>query len=329
MFNESNPKLSIVIVSYNTKDLLLQCLSSVSEQTVETDFEIIVVDNDSKDQSVMEVSAKFPQVKVIANKRNLGFPKANNQGLRLMKGKYALLLNPDTVILDKALDKMVSFMEHRKRAGILGCRILNGDGSLQRAAFPPPSLWTSITSQLNLERLSAGKGSRYYGRHLERLFPANLTNCYYDSRYKTARRAFRVGWVSGACLLIRRSTVEDIGFMDENLFLFGEDADWCCRARQKGWGVMTLPEAQIIHFGGMSTSGALSISIGSGQHSRFYFAKKHFGLVSVFVLKCMSLIGLLAKYVIINLKPGIKKQERESRLKGYREGFRIIFSKIK
>jgi hypothetical protein len=316
-------------VNYNTKRFLLECISSVFEQTSEVDFEIFVVDNNSTDGSVNEVKARFPRIKIIENQNNLGFPKANNQALKLMKGKYALLLNPDTLILDKALSKMVNFMEHNKSTGMLGCRILNGDGSLQRAAFPPPSLWTSITSKLNIERLSPGKGSRYYHRHLERLFPANLTNCYYDSKYRTARGSFRVGWVSGACLLIRRSSIEDIGFMDENLFLFGEDADWCCRAKEKGWGVMTLPEAQIIHFGGMSTSGALSISIESGHHSRLYFAKKHFGPISVVILKCITFLALLAKYAIIRLKPGIKRQERRSRLKGYRKGFRIIFGRIK
>jgi N-acetylglucosaminyl-diphospho-decaprenol L-rhamnosyltransferase len=329
MYSESNPKLSIVIVNYNTKNLLLQCLSSVFRETVETDFEIIVVDNNSRDNSATEVKAKFPHIKVIANQTNLGFARANNQALRLMRGQYGLLLNPDTVVLDNALDKMVKFMEDHKLTGVLGCRILSDHGTLQRAAYPPPSLWISITSMLSVGRLAPGRADQYYRRHLERLFPAHLTNRYYDRKCKIAQRPFRVGWVSGACLLIRRSAVEDIGFMDENLFLFGEDADWCCRARQKGWGIMTLPEAQITHFGGMSTSDALSISIGAGQHSRLYFAKKHFGPASVFILKCLSFIALLAKYVIIRLKPGVKSEERRSRLKGYRRGFRIIFGRIK
>ena len=329
MLNTSDPKLSIIIVSYNTKDLLIQCLSSIFEQTVDLDFEIIVVDNNSTDESVMEVKVKFPQVKVIVNEINLGFAKASNHGLRLMKGKYALLLNPDTVVLDNALDKMVKFMEGHKRTGILGCRIFNGDGSLQRAAFPPPSLWTSIASSLNLGRLLPSGASRYYRYHLERLFPPHLTNCYYDHIYKTIQKPFRVGWVSGACLLIRRSTIKDVGFLDENLFLFGEDADWCCRTRKKNWGVTLFPDAQIIHFGGMSTSGSLSISIGSSHYSRLYFAKKHFGHSAVFILKCISLLELLAKTMIIKVKPGIANEERKSRLNGYRESFEIVFTKVK
>jgi GT2 family glycosyltransferase len=329
MRNSSNPELSIIIVSYNTRDLLVQCLSSVLEQTVGTDFEIIVVDNDSCDGSVNEVKSRFPRIKVLVNERNLGFSKANNLALKRARGMYALLLNPDTVVLDNALDKMVEFMRNHPGTGIIGCHILNDDGTLQRAAFPPPSLWTSITSKLNTERLSPGKTSRYYRRHLERLFPSHLTNSYYDKQYEKAKRAFRTGWVSGACLLIRRTTFEDIGLMDENLFLFGEDADWCTRARKRGWRVMLLPQATVVHLGGMSTSGALSISIEAGQFSRLYFAKKHFGLGAVFALRCMALAALLAKYIVIRFKPGIREAERRSRLRGYRRSFKIVLSRIK
>jgi GT2 family glycosyltransferase len=329
MPNESNPRLTIVIVSYNTKDLLLQCLSSIFEQTVETDFEVIVVDNNSMDNSPEEVKARFPLVKLIANEDNVGFAKANNQALRLMKGEYALLLNPDTVVLDNALDEMVRHMESQRDTGVLGCRILSSHGSLQRAAYPPPSLWISLISMLNLERLAPGRADRYYSRHLERFFPPHLTNRYYDEKYRTLQKPFRVGWVSGACLLIRKSTMKDIGLLDENLFLFGEDTDWCCRARQRKWRVMILPQARIIHYGGMSISGSLSVGIGSGQYSRLYFAKKHFGSMAVFILKCVSLAALMVKYAIIKLKPGMNRQERESRLRGYRHGFRIILTKIR
>lgn len=329
MFNESNPKLSIIIVSYNTKDLLLQCLSSVFEQTVETDFEIIVVDNNSKDYSVREVNARFPKIKVIANAINLGYAKANNQALRLIKGEFALLLNPDTMVIDNALDKMVKFMQNNKNMGILGCCLLNANNKLQRAAFPPPSLWISITSKLNIERLSPGKADRYYRHHLERLFPPHLTNSYYDKEYNRAQKAFRAGWVSGACLLIRRATIEDAGLMDENLFLFGEDTDWCTRVRKRKWGIMLLPQARVVHLGGMSTSGALSLSIGASHFSRLYFAKKHFGPVSVFILRCLAFATLLVKHIIVRLNRRIPEAERRSRLEGYREGFKIIFSRIK
>jgi GT2 family glycosyltransferase len=329
MPNQLNPKLSIIIVSYNTKELLIKCLSSVFEQTTRTDFEIIVVDNNSEDDSVTTVKTVFPQVNIITNKTNLGFAVANNKGLRSMKGQYALLLNPDTIVLDNAIDKMVRFMENHQQTGVLGCRILSARGRLQRAAYPPPSLLISITSMLSIKRLAPGRADSYYRHHLERLFPSQMTNTYYDRQYRTAQKAFRAGWVSGACLLIRRTTIEEIGLMDDNLFLFGEDADWCIRARKSGWGVMLLPQATIVHLGGMSTSGALSISIEAGQFSRLYFAKKHFGPGAVFVLRSIALIALITKYVIIRFKRGISEDERRSRLKGYRESLKVILKRIR
>jgi GT2 family glycosyltransferase len=323
------PELSIIIVSYNTKDILTQCLISIYEQTKNLNFEVIVVDNNSTDGTSDEFASKFPQVKLIPNVVNKGFAVASNQGLKVMKGKYGLLLNPDTIVLENVFYKMVKFMEGQKRIGILGCKILNPDGSLQRAVFPPPTLITSITSTLNLGRLLPAGQTRYFNLHLERLFPPNITNCYYDDLYKTATKPFRVGWVSGACLLIRKKTVLDIGYLDENLFLFGEDADWCCRARQKRWGVFLFPEAKIIHYGAMSTSDFLSVSIRSSYQSRLYFAKKHFGPVAVLILRLISLWQLLVKSIIIGMKVNITKQERKYRLHAYKESFKLIFKRVK
>jgi len=322
-------QLSIIIVSYNTKDFLNQCLTSIYKQTQNIEFEVIVVDNNSTDGTKEQVAKRFPKVKLVPNTLNKGFATASNQGLQIMKSDYGLLLNPDTVVLDNAFHKMVEFMKRHKRIGILGCKILNPDGSLQRAAFPPPTLITSITSTLNLGRLLPAGQRHYFNLHLERMFPPSVTNCYYDDLYKTATRPFRVGWVSGACLLIRKEIIEDIGYLDENLFLFGEDADWCCRARQKRWGVFLYPEAKIIHYGAMSTSDFLSIGIRSAYHSRFYFAKKHFGRTAVLILKLISLWQLLIKTIVIAMRFNLNKQERKSRLHGYKESFKHMFRRVK
>jgi GT2 family glycosyltransferase len=322
-------ELSLIIVNYNTKDLLGQCLASIYEQTKKIHFEVIIVDNNSTDGSGELVASKFPQVKLISNAVNKGFASASNEGLKLMKGKYGLLLNPDTVVLDNAFYKMVEFMESHKNIGILGCKILNPDATLQRAAFPRPTLITSVASTLNLGRLLPAGQSRYFNLHLERIFPPNVTNSYYDHLYRTTTKPFRVGWVSGACLLIRKETITDIGYLDENLFLFGEDADWCYRAKQKRWGVFLLPEAKIIHYGAMSTSDFLSIGIRASYQSRLYFAKKHFGPGSVLILKMISLWQLLIKFIIIGMKSHINEEERKSRLHGYRESLKQIFKKVK
>jgi GT2 family glycosyltransferase len=323
------PQLSIIIVSYNSKDLLEQCLLSIYEHTKNLNLEVIIVDNNSIDGTSEEIAYKFPQVKLISNILNKGFAAASNQGLRMMSGEYGLLLNPDTIVLDNAFAKMVEFMESHKRIGIVGCKILNYDGSLQRAAFPPPTLINGITSTLNLGRLLPGGLRHYYRFHLERIFPPKITNCYYDDLYKTATKPFRVGWVSGACLLIRKETIRDMGYLDENLFLFGEEPDWCCRARQKRWGVFLLPEAKIVHYGAMSTSDFVSVSIRSSYQSRLYFARKHFGRIGVLMLRLISLWQLLIKSIIIGMKFNITKQERGARLHGYKESFKYIFKRVK
>jgi GT2 family glycosyltransferase len=327
MFSE----LSIIIVSYNTRDLLTQCLNSIYEHTKNLDFEVLIVDNNSSDGTIEEIANKFPQVKLISNALNKGFAAASNQGLRMMNSEYGLLLNPDTIVLDNAFAKMLEFIKSHTRVGIVGCKILNPDGSLQRAAFPPPTLINSIISTLNLGRLVPEGLRHYYRFHLERMFPTRITNCFYDNLYKTATKPFRVGWVSGACLLIGKKTIQDIGYLDENLFLFGEEPDWCCRARQRNWGIFLLPEAKIVHYGGMSTclDDLLSISIGSSYYSRFYFAKKHFGPIAVLTLKLISFWQLFIKTIIIGMKLDMSRGERKSRLHGYKVSFRYIFRKVK
>jgi len=324
-----NPILSIIIVSYNTKELLIECLSSVYDQTSGVEFEIIMVDNNSQDESVREVQTLFPKVKVIINEANQGFAIANNQALRIMRGEYALLLNPDTVTLDNAFGKMINFMKKHDEVGILCPKIFKPDGSLQRAAYPPPSTMNFILSKLYNERLLSGRLSTFYMRFLDFLLPAKFSNGLYDQLCKTSGEPFKAGWVSGACLMIRREAIEDIGFLDENLFLFCEDRDWCCRAREKGWDVMLLPEARIIHYGGQSTLPNLSRGIPSFYRSQFYFVRKHLGKPTLLVLKFVTFWELLAKILIRGLGFSGSKSQRKSKLYGYMESLKLIFKSSK
>ena len=324
-----NPMLSIIIVNYNTKELLTECLSSVYDQTRGVEFEIIMVDNNSKDGSVPEVQTRFPRVKVIANEINNGFAVANNQALRIMRGEYALLLNPDTVTLDNAFGKMINFMKKHDEVGILCPKIFKPDGSLQRAAFPPPSTMNFILSRLDKEGLLPGRLSSFYIRFLDSLLPAKFSNGFYDQLSRTSRKPFKAGWVSGACLMIRREAIKDIGFLDENLFLFCEDRDWCCRAREKGWKVMLLPEAQIIHYGGQSTLQDLSLGIPSFYRSQFYFVRKHLGKPTLLVLKFVTFWELLAKILVRGLGFSVSKSQRKSKLYGYMESLKLIFKSSK
>ena len=229
-------ELSIIIVSYNTRDILRDCLESVYRNAPESAFEIIVVDNASHDGSVEMITAEFPDVVLIANKENKGFAAANNQGFSVAQGIYWLLLNSDTVVLAEVLQKSLAYMQNRPLTGMLGCKVLNKDRSLQETCFMWPSL-------LNLFIQSSGLG---------RVFPDSLF----------FRRERMHGWkrdserevdaITGCYLLVRAEMVEKIGYLDEDFFFYGEETDWCRRCREAGYRVMFAPVGEIIHLGGAS-----------------------------------------------------------------------------
>lgn len=304
--------LSIIIVNWNTKDFLLDCLESLFRHPPSREFEVIIIDNASTDGSVLLVQQKFPQVKLILNQSNKGFATANNQGLKIMKGNFALLLNPDTIVIEESIDKMIKFMETNERIGILGCKIKNPDGSLQASAFPHPTMFNELISGLR-------SNLHYLGKFISYL--SNRSTSWGD-------RPTPVGWVSGACLMIRKKTIEEIGYMDEKIFLFGEDLDWCLRARKGGWEVFYLPQPFILHFGGQSTKKNLTGKIYSFYYKRFYLTKKYRSGISLLLLKLISIIELLTKSIIINLNKNIETEEKISRLKGYRKSYRLIFKKL-
>jgi len=311
MLNTSNPTLSIIIVNYNTKDLLVQCLSSIFKHLVDLDFQIIVIDNYSQDESVKEVEIRYPKVKLFANTTNKGFAKANNQGLREMGGEFALLLNPDTIVREEAIDKMVEFMKENDDVGILGPKIINPDGSLQASAFSYPTLIDDII----------------LGFHSNLFFTGKFISHYHSRLYHLPDHPFRVDWVSGACLMIRKKTIEDIGLLDERFFLFAEDLDWCLRAKNGGWKVIYFPRACIVHYGGQSTKKNLQIKIWSFYFKRFYFAKKYRGRFSMGFLKFVSFFELLAKIFIVKMKRRMDHHEKKNRLLGYKKSIKLIFQK--
>jgi GT2 family glycosyltransferase len=323
------PRLSIIIVSYNTKELLTKCISSVYDQTRGVEFEIIMVDNNSQDGSEKEIQTRFPQVKMIVNEINKGFAAASNQGLKIMIGEYALLLNPDTIIIDNALAKMINFMQKHDEVGILCPKIFEPNGSLQRAAFPPPSTLQFLLSRMDKKGLFSGRLRIFYRRFIDPLLPAKLSNGYYDQLSRTSGKPFKAGWVSGACLMIRREVIEAIGFLDENLFLFCEDRDWCYRAREKNWDVMLLPEAQIIHYGGQSTQQNLPRGIPLYHRAQFYFVGKHLGRPALLALKFLVFWELLAKIFIRGFDFILSKGRRKSKLYAYMESLRLIFKSSK
>jgi hypothetical protein len=227
----------VIVVNWNVRDLLRECLRSVCEtlRPVEWGWELIVVDNHSSDGSAEMVRDEFPQATLLQNGENLGFAKANNQAFRRCRGELILLLNPDTVVPEHALDRMAGIMKARADAGALGCRLVGPDGSVQRfTGGHPPGI-------LNV--------SAYYLLAQRALPPRLLPSPLFLAREPESDEA--VGWVSGCCMLLRRQALGGAIF-DERFFLYGEDLELCQRLARSGWMVLYTPRVQITHHGGRS-----------------------------------------------------------------------------
>lgn len=235
--------LAVIIVNYNTSALLRDCLRSVFASTGGLKLTVCVVDNASSDDSVAMVQAEFPQVHLIANRDNVGYPAANNQGLRwfgfgsseeMQEGapRFALLLNPDTVLPPDALARMLDFMVAHPKAGVVGPKLVRLDGSLDKAcrrSFPTPA--TSL----------------YHLLKLDRLFPHSSRFARYDLSYLDPDLTTRVDSVVGAFMLVRREAIQAAGLLDEAFFMYGEDLDWAKRITDAGWEVWYYPEVTVLH----------------------------------------------------------------------------------
>ncbi len=224
--------LSIIIVNWNTKTLLIQCLSSIFEKTKGLKIEVIVVDNDSQDGSVSEVKKAFPHVHIIGNERNLGFAKGANQGLQKASGRNILLLNPDTQVKNGAVERLMSFMDGHLDVGAIGAQLLNLDGSKQNSIANFPSLATELLNKSLLRWL----------------FPKK-----YPSKRRNYVEPIEVDSVIGACMMVRRDAINQVGLLDEDYFLFLEETDWCYRMERAGWKVYHIPHAEVFHSQGKST----------------------------------------------------------------------------
>ncbi|MCL4354480.1 glycosyltransferase family 2 protein [Patescibacteria group bacterium] len=230
--------LSIVIISYNTKDLTGECVESIKKNvSAKISYEIIVVDNDSKDGSVDFLKNKFPDVLVIASKENLGFSKANNVGIKKSVGRYVLCLNSDTVVYPGVLEYMINFMDKNKEVGASTCELETPNGEIDDAShrgFPTP--WNALT--------------HFSG--LSKIFPHSKLFSGYWQGWKDLTKIHEIDVLAGAFMLIRREAGEEAGWWDEDYFFYGEDVDFCYQLKQKGWKIYYVPTVKILHYKGAS-----------------------------------------------------------------------------
>jgi len=262
--------VSIIVVNWNTQDILRDCLRSVYEQGGDVDFEVIVIDNASTDGSVEMVKKDFLQVTLIENSENRGFAAANNQGIAEAQGRYVLLLNSDTVILDKAIEKTVFFADAHLEAAVVGCRVLNHDRTLQPTCFMFPSILNMLLSTTYLYKLFPK--SKFFGRERMTWWDRNDTK--------------EVDVVTGCFMLVRQKAIQQVGLMDEQFFMYGEETDWCYRFKQAGWKVMFTPVGDIIHLGGQSSRQKRNEMILQLRCSILLFIKKHKSFLA-YALACL------------------------------------------
>ena len=233
---KKTPDLSICLVNWNTCDMLRESLNSIWKHKNDLNIEVFVIDNASKDDSAEMVKSEFPTVTLIENHENKGFAQANNQGIKLATGRYIFLLNPDTVILEKAWSRMIQFLDENPCAGAVAARLINTDGSLQFSLRQFPNFMTPFTENTNLATIPI---IFWYSQK------SRLMGWPHDTIREVEQPA-------GAALMIKRSCIETLGSLNGSFHMFFEDVDICYRIRKNGWKIYYLPDAQIIHHGGQS-----------------------------------------------------------------------------
>ncbi len=288
-------RISVIIVSYNTRNILINCLRSVYSSTGDVEVEGFVVDNASIDGTVDAIRREFPQCRVLANKTNAGFSRANNQAIRLCTGRYILLLNPDTVVEPDVLSKMVSFMNRQKDVGMVSCRLVTGDGSLDlacRRAFP--SLWDGFCRASGLSHW----------------FPNSRLLARYNLTYLDDHETCPVDAINGAFMFARREAVEEVGLLDEDYFMYCEDLDWCYRFGKAGWKIVYHPEATTVHLKGQSGNQKSSAMIREMfKSTKLFYRKIHFADMGP-IHRASILIGLDVWQWVTILKNALRANKR-------------------
>lgn len=281
--------LSIVIVNYNTRDLLLQTLKSVFENPPSLNYEVYVIDNNSSDDSCKKVQESFSTVKLIKNTENVGFARANNQALRVAVGKYILLLNSDTVVRPKTLDTMLKLMEQNPRFGAAGCKVVLPDGKLDLAckrSFPTP--FNSLCKMMGLSKL----------------FPKSKRFSAYNLTYLDENKSYKVDCLVGAFMMVRKDTIDQVGYLDEDYFMYGEDIDWCYRIKKAGWEIYYYGETEIIHYKGASSKKNPKV-LYEFYNAMLLFYDKHYQDQYNFLIKGFVRLGIRLAYRIQKLRKGI------------------------
>ncbi len=298
--------LSILIVNWNVRDLLRNCLRSIERGRGGLEVEVIVVDSASTDGSAAMVAAEFPWVRLLPQTENVGFPRGNNIALAQARGNFLLLLNPDTVVLDDALTLLVDYLRRHPDVGAVGPQLLNPDGSVQSSRRRFPTLATGFLESTWLERFAPGVLRRYYALDLPDEATAD------------------VDWLVGACILVPRAVTERVGGLDEGYFMYSEELDWCRRIKEDGWRVVYHPAARVVHHVGKSSEQAVTARHINFQRAKLRYFRKYHGRAVAGGLR-FFLLGSYAWQLALEAGKGAlgsKPELRRQRVRAYRDVLR-------
>lgn len=298
--------LSIITVSWNVLDLLRDCIRSVNAGKDDLNLEMIVVDSGSRDGSPEMVRNEFPWVKLITQDDNIGFPRGNNIGIRKARGRHILLLNPDTVVLDDALLKMVHYLDEHLDVGGLGAQLLNPDLTIQSSRRRFPTLMTAF----------------FESTWLEEKAPKRILQHYYVTDLPDDQ-AIDVDWVTGACLMVPRRVIDHVGMMDEAYYMYSEELDWCRRIKGAGWRIIYFPEAQIIHHIGKSSEQAETDRHINFQKAKLRYFRKFYGRLPAALIRSFLILSYLWQMILEGVK-GILGHKRSLRWQRVRSYYRVL-----
>ncbi len=290
--------ISIIIVNYNVKDFLFQCLKSIEKSEQNLNVEVIVVDNNSTDGSVNYLSPLFPRVNFIALEENLGFSRANNLGFKNAKGKYFLILNPDTILEENTLIVMKEYLDTHQEVGIAGCKVLNADGTFQvpcRRGFPTP--WVAFTKLFGLQQIFPK--SKLFGR--------------YNQTFRNIDETYYIESISGSFMFARRETIKELGGFDTDFFMYAEDIDLCYRATKLNWKIAYIHSTSIIHYKGESTKRSKDNELKNFYKAMEIYSLKHYAN---------------SRFLLIFLKIGILVRSFLAYLNKYKSIFSLILFDI-
>ncbi len=302
--------LSIIIVNYNSKNVLRNCLASLTTLEAKINFEVIIIDNASS-ESITELEKFYPKYKFLYNEKNIGFAAANNIGIKQAKGKYILLLNPDTLVNEYSFSPMIQYLANHDDAGIVGCKIYNADGEIERSTHSFPSLLKEFVHANEFIKSIIGYDSSA-ARFLKKIFRAKSLDSYWDHN-----NIKEVDHVTGACMMVKKEAIEKVALLDEAFFLYNEEVEWSLRFKLAGYKSVFVPDSSIVHLFGHSTKQRVQKQTVNNllverYRGMFYFFQKHFGSAKLLVLRIIVFQGfglrLLFNYISSFYQPEEKKR---------------------